>query len=208
MTSARALALGLAVAAGCATVAVAQTLPWPTNGPQGPAQAPWPAAAQPEQPGPQMMPAGPAGPPMQGMQGPPPNEFQQKCLQQFTVYREEVEKRGMAAKAAGEKHVTREEMCKMVTVYSDAEVKWIKFSVDNMSKCGIPKGAIDQIKGAHSHTAEARKKICEGGPTQAGPAAPTLSDALGSAVLPTAPEPEKRKAGGSLDTLTGNALQR
>jgi hypothetical protein len=201
MTSARALALALAVAAGSAAAANAQTAPWPTDAPQAQQPSPWPGSA-PTQPI-----AAPAGPMMGGPAMPPPNATQQQCLEQFTEFRSEVEKRAMAAKTASEKHVTRDEMCKLVTAYSGAEAKWIKFSDDNMARCGIPKQAIEQIKSVHVHTADARKKICAAGPAQAGPATPTLSDALGTVSLPNQ-ETEKRKPGGTLDTLTGNALSR
>ena len=230
MTSARVVALALAVATGSAGIASAQTpwpnsqpqaqAGWPSSAPQAQPQAPWPASAPQAQPQPQQAPwpasappgqpmAAPAGPPMGGpMMGGPPSGVQQECMTQFTTLRGEVEKRGMAAKAASEKQATREEMCKLVTVYGAAETKWIKFAVGNMSKCGIPKQIVDQLKSVHAKTAEGQKRLCAAGPAQAGPsAAPTLSDALGTATLPTR-ETEKRKSGGTLDTLTGNALAR
>ncbi|HUI96334.1 MAG TPA: hypothetical protein VLX44_11315 [Xanthobacteraceae bacterium] len=126
----------------------------------------------------------------------------------FTQYREETEKRGLAAKAASQRKEkpSREEFCKLVTAYADAEVKWIKFTAENLSKCGIPKEILEQIKNAHTHTAEAKTKICSSGPMPGAAAAPTLSDALGTSSVPS-PEPEKRKTGGgTMDTLTGNAL--
>ena len=62
------------------------------------------------------------GPPMgggfSGGGGPPP-----ECVTQFTSLRAEVEKRGMAAKTASEKRASREEMCKLVTAYGDADTK-------------------------------------------------------------------------------------
>jgi hypothetical protein len=213
MISGRILALALVIAAGSAGTAGAQTRPWPTDAPPPqPQQAPWPASAQPTAP---MQAAPPApmmgGPAMQGpgpaMQGPGPTPEQQACLREFTGYRGEVEKRAAAAKAGGEKKVTREEMCKLIGAYSDAEAKWIKYSEDHMAKCGIPKEAVAQIKGVHVHTADIRKKVCAAGPQAGAPAAPSLSDALGTTRLPT-PETEKPKKGGTLDTLTGNALAR
>ena len=60
------------------------------------------------------------------------------CLAEFTKLREDVQKRGLAAKAAGERKVSREEMCKEVTAYSAVELKWVKFTEANVSKCGIP----------------------------------------------------------------------
>jgi hypothetical protein len=144
------------------------------------------------------------------MQGGGPTPEQIACMKGFTEYRQETEKRGLAAKSAGERKQkpTREEFCKLVTAYSEAEVKWIKFTADNLTKCGIPKEILEQIKTAHTHTAEAKTKICSGGPMPGAAPAPTLSDALGAASLPPQ-ETEKRKSGGgTMDTLTGNALAR
>jgi len=201
---------------------------WPSNGPQQsqqpppqqqqqsawssapPAQpqqqAPWPASAPPAQPM--------AAPPMGGgfggggtgggMGGPSP-EAQRECIAPFTTLRAEVEKRGMAAKAGGEKHVAREEMCKLVTLYSTAEAKWIKFAETNKSKCGIPDQIIHQLKAVHAKTTEGQKNLCSAGPAGGPAAAPTLSDALGAATLPTR-EANKRKPGGTMDTLTGPVL--
>ena len=215
MTHKRSLALAIAMVAASAVAARAQTLPWPSDRPQAPGQAPWPTNAPP--PAPAMAP-GPAGPPMgmgQPMQpmgqsmGPPAmNAAQQECLHKFTELRQDVEKHALAAKGGADKHVSREEMCKLVTAYSGAEAKWLKYSDDNMTRCGIPKDAIEQIRGVHLRTADARKRVCAAGP-QAGPAAPpTLSEALGTMKLPSQ-ETEKRKpGGGTLDTLTGNSFSR
>jgi hypothetical protein len=226
MTSARVLAVALAVGAGSVVAAHAQSQPWPTSAPQPqaqagwpssapqaqPQQATWPASAPKAQPQPQQAPWPSSPQPMAtgpAMGGPPmaPTATQEQCVREFTTLRQEVEKKGMAAKAGNEKKVTREEMCKLVSIYATAEAKWIKFSADNMAKCGIPKQLVDQLKGTHTHTADARKKLCAAGPAQAGPVTPTLSDALGTATLPNQ-ETEKRKSGGTLDTLTGNALAR
>jgi len=185
-----------------------QQAAWPNNAPpaQPQQQAPWPANA----------PAGPpmAAPPMGGgfgggggggFGGGPPPGGQQDCVAPFTALRTEVEKRGMAAKTASEKRASREEMCKLVTAYGDAEVKWIKYTESNMSKCGIPKELVTQLKTVHAKTADGQKKLCAAGPAVS--AAPTLSDALGTATMPTR-ESEKRRSGGTLDTLTGNPLAR
>ncbi len=146
---------------------------------------------------------------MGGGMGAGPTPAQLACMKSFTEFREETEKRGLAAKTAGERKQkpTREEFCKLVTAYSDTEAKWLKYTAENLAKCGIPKEILEQIKAAHMHTAEAKTKICSAGPGPAA-AAPTLSDALGTSSLPSQ-ETEKRKGGGgTMDTLTGNALAR
>src|SRR5262249_56901334 len=116
------------------------------------------------------------------------------------AWRAEVEKRGMAAKAGGEKKVSGEEMCKLVTTYSAAEMKWVKFAEGNMSKCGIPKEIVTQLKAVHARTADGQKKLCAAGPAGGAAAAPTLSDALGTATLPSREAEKKRKPGGTRDT--------
>jgi len=212
--AARFLPLALAVA-GCAVAAQAQNLPWPTSSPPpAPGAAPWPSQspspAAPAAPATLPMPSGPGmGAPAPGMMmgGPGPSPEQQKCMEDFQRYRGEVEKRARAAEAEAKKKPTREKMCELVGLYSTAEFKWIKFSETNMARCGIPKQAIEQIKQVHVHTAEAKKKLCSAGPGQGAPAAPTLSDALGTSLQPTEP-PKKRHVGGTMDTLTGNVLTR
>jgi hypothetical protein len=206
--------LALAAAAGCAVVAQAQNLPWPTSAPPpapSAAAAPWPTQpAGPTAPAALAMPGGPGmqAAPSMTMGGPGPTPEQQKCMQEFAGYRQEVEKRAHMAEAESKKKPTREKMCEMVSLYSTAEFKWIRFSEINMAKCGIPKEAIEQIKQVHLHTADAKKKLCAPGPAQAGPSTPSLSDALGASLQPTVDGPKKRKVGGTMDTLTGNVLTR
>lgn len=122
-------------------------------------------------------------------------------MTEFTKLREEVEKRGKSAKAASEHRATREEMCKLITFYSEAEAKWAKFVEQNQAKCGIPPQLVAQLKTARAGSEQTREKIC----TAPVAAAPSLSDALGTTRLPT---PETTKSGnGTLDTLTGKAIQ-
>ena len=124
---------------------------------------------------------------------------------EFTKLREDVQKHAMAAKAASERKVSREEMCKHIQAYSAAELKWVKFTEANTSSCGIPAQVAQQLKQVHANTEQTKAKVCAAQPVAAAPA-PSLSDALGTTRLPT---PETTRTGsGTLDTLTGNAIQR
>jgi hypothetical protein len=199
------LSLIFAIAVLPACQAAAQTLPWPADAPRPTAPAPWPAAGPPAAspvPAPSMSPMG-AGPPPQaspfggGGGGMPP------CMAEFTKLREDVEKKGLAAKAAGQRKVPREEMCKHIIAYSVAELKWVKFAETKATACGIPVQVVSQLKDVHVHTEQTKEKICAAAPAAA---PPSLADALGTTKLPT---PETTKGGnGTLDTLTGNAIQR
>jgi hypothetical protein len=126
-------------------------------------------------------------------------------MAEFAKLRDDVQKKGMAAKAAGERKVGREEMCKYITTYATSEAKWVKYTESNLQTCGIPIQIVDQLKQVHANTEQTREKICTAGPSAA-VAGPSLSDSLGTSRLPTA---ETTKAGsGILDTLTGSAIRR
>ncbi len=205
------LCLVLAFAALSTVAAGAQNLPWPTDQPRPGGAAPWPSggpsaapapmmpmAAPPQAMSPQASPFGGGGGGDGG--GPPP------CLAEFVKLRQDVEKKGAAAKTAGEHKATREEMCKHVTVYAAAEAKWVKFTETNLTACGIPPQVAQQLKQVHSRTEQTREKICAAGPAAGPGAPPSLADALGTTRLPT---PDTAKTGGgTFDTLTGNAIQR
>jgi hypothetical protein len=86
----------------------------------------------------------------------------------------------------------------------------IKYVETNSSKCGIPAQIADQLKNGHKNTEVMQKKVCAVAQQgqQRGPAAPSLSEALGSsAALPEANLAAK-KGGSTFDTLNGNVLAR
>src|SRR5262245_36170325 len=58
------------------------------------------------------------------------------CMAEFSKLREDVQKLGLAAKAAGQRKVSRQEMCKHITAYSAAELKWVNYTEANVQSCG------------------------------------------------------------------------
>jgi hypothetical protein len=101
--------------------------------------------------------------------------------------------------------VPREELCKLITAYGAAEQKWLKFTEQGVSACGIPPEIVNQLKQVHARTEQAREKICAAGPANAGMAAPSLAEALGT----SRPTLETKRTGSNMfDTLTGNAIQK
>ncbi len=207
MGMARRLILIAVVAMVPAGHAAAQ-MPWPgdaqppAGGPAWPGERGGPAAMSPAAPSSmgvapsRPMGGGGMGGGGMGGGGMPP------CMAEFTKLREDVEKKGLAAKAASQKKPPREEMCKYVSAYADAEAKWVKFTVSGVQSCGIPQQVADQLKQVHNNTEQTRQKICAAGPTAA---APTLSDAL---TAPRTTAADVSKAGsGTLDTMTGPAVR-
>jgi hypothetical protein len=191
--NAMALCRVLAVLAALAVAPIpALAQGWPA--PQGmgaPQGAPLGAASA----SPMGAPAAAPGSAWPGNQGPPP------CVAEFMRLRDVVQKSGLAAKAGHDKSASREEMCKLIGAFSEAEEKWVKYTMANAQACGIPAEAVKQIKTNHEHTAIIHKQICAAGPA-AGAVAPTLSDALGT----NAPTIAAKKSKSSFETLTGNPL--
>lgn len=149
------------------------------------------------------------GAPPQQQAGPPGGE---DCMKGFLPLRQDAEKKGAAIKAASERRAPPDEACKLITSFSQTEVKMIKYIEANAQKCGIPPNVGDQMKTGHKNTEGMRQKVCGVASQQqrggGAPAAPRLSDVLGSsASLPEANN--ARKSGGTtFDTLNGNVLTR
>jgi hypothetical protein len=132
--------------------AAAQTMPWPGDPPLQGGAPPWPGEGGAPPPGM----ASPGIPPRTGGGGAPP------CMAAFTKLREEVEKKGLAAKAASQKHAAREEMCKLITSYAASEANWVKFTEAGVGTCGIPVQVVNELKQVHANTEGTVEKICAG----------------------------------------------
>jgi hypothetical protein len=167
----------------------------------------WPAAAQfggmPGMPGSPGM----GGPGMASPFGaPPPQQGPPPACQQLLAMREETQKHGAALQAAGQKKSGPEEVCKLFKVFLASEAKMIKGIKDNATICGVPPEVLKNITAAHGKASEMGKHVCDAAAQGPRPAAPSLSDALGS--TPTVPDTNSAKKGGTFDTLQGSPLQR
>jgi hypothetical protein len=128
------------------------------------------------------------------------------CANEILPLREQVQKDGLAVKAAIDKK-DRGEICSTLKRFTAAEAKFVKFMEDNQAWCAIPPEVIPQLKKNQANGIKLRGKACAPG-TAAGapavPAGPGLSEALGTSRGPTG----KTKAGtGTFDTLTGPSIQ-
>ena len=142
------------------------------------------------------------GPP-QG--GPPPGA--EECQKGFLPLRADAEAKAKLIQAAGKRKAPPQEACKLIGNFAQAETKMIKFVESHMQKCGSPAQVADQMKKGHANTTQLQQRVCSAAQQQqAGPAGPSLSEALGSASLPEA-KPLKR-GGSTFDTLNGNVLTR
>jgi len=135
-----------------------------------------------------------------------PSQPPEAC-RQLLVNRDETQKHGLALQAAGKKKVPPEELCKLFKVFLAAETKMVKGVEDNSATCGVPPELIKQLKDQHGRAAAMGKQVCDVAAQGPRPAAPSLSDALGT--TPPVPESKDTKRGvGTFETLTGNPLQR
>ena len=131
------------------------------------------------------------------------------CMKQFMPLRQEAEKRGQAIKAASARRAPPQEACKLISNFSQSEVKMIAYIQANAQKCGIPPNVGEQMRNGHKNTEKMMAQVCNAAQQvqQRGPAAPSLADVLGSSSA--MPEATAAKRGGStFDTLNGNVLTR
>ena len=197
--------LGLALTG---SVAAAQTLPWPTDPPpRQSTTAPWPSA-----PAPAPMVAAPSAAvaprPMAPPSGGPPAD----CMPKFNELRaavdklrESVDKVAASARSKSEKKASREDVCTAITNYAAAESRWAKYTSRQYGALRHP-ARIRQAASppANAKTQTVRKRVCSAGPAGGAPAAPSLSDALGT--TRRTPEAGSQGKSGTFNTLTGNAV--
>jgi hypothetical protein len=158
-------------------------------------------------------PSGGAAPISGGFSQQPPPQQQAgpsaECMNGFLPLRQEAEKRGAAIKAASDRHATPDIACKLIKNFADSEVKLIKYIETHQAKCGIPPQVSEQMHTGHKNTEAMMTKVCAvaaQGPR--GPAAPSLSDVLGSSTALPEATAAKKSGGSTFDTLSGNVLAR
>ena len=81
-------------------------------------------------------------------------------MKAFIPLREEAEKRGKLIKAASDRKAPPDEACKLISNFSAAEIKMIKYVEANAAKCGIPPQIGDQLKDGHKNTEKMQKQVC------------------------------------------------
>jgi hypothetical protein len=137
--------------------------------------------------------------------GPAPPQQEAPCLNDFGKLRDDMEKKGLAIRAAGERKAPPQEACQLFTAFVAAQSKMLKYATDNAAWCGIPNQIMANLKEGIAKTSEIRTKVCQAAAAPPRPAGPSLSDALSGPV----PDSNNIKTGrGTFDTLTGNPLEK
>jgi hypothetical protein len=147
------------------------------------------------------------GPGMPVPGAPAPQQQMPPCFQDFVPLRTEAQKRAEVLQAAIKRKADREEICNLIKIFSVAEAKVVKFVEKNQQFCGVPAEAVTQMKANHQRTIASTTQVCSNGPGPGRPSGPGLSEALGISRAPTATDTLAPRSG-TMDTLTGNVLQR
>jgi hypothetical protein len=143
------------------------------------------------------------------MGGPPqPSAEQEECMKQIIPLRDETQKRAQAIQAASKRRAKPDEACKIIQEFVKAESRFVNFISMKQTACHIPADVPAQLKANHLKSEDLQKKVCSAAANaqQQEPAGPSLSDVIGSPVVPEAPK--KRSGGSTFDTLSGNVLAR
>jgi hypothetical protein len=147
------------------------------------------------------MPGGPSAPGFGAPSAPPP-----EC-QKLLELRAAVEKHGNALQAANKRKVEPTVACRLFKNYLAADLNFIKGIQKSGATCGVPPDVPAKLKAGHAKAAEVGKQVCEVAELGPRPVGPSLSDALGTPLVPD--ETTTTRTGpGTFDTLTGNPLTR
>jgi len=120
----------------------------------------------------------------------------------FAKLRDDAQQKALAFSEANKRKADRKEACALITTFTTAESKVVKFMTDNKTWCGVPDQVITQAKLSHEKAMKFRTMVCAEPPA---PKQPTLSDAIGTPSVGS----DKIKTGrGTFDTLTGTPLGR
>lgn len=62
---------------------------------------------------------------------------------------------------ASERHAPAEKTCEIISDYSVAEVRMMKYLEANAALCGIQESLMEQLKSAHEKTAVMLRRVCK-----------------------------------------------
>lgn len=122
----------------------------------------------------------------------------------FVPLKEDADKTVIALNAANKRNAPREEFCQLFQRLSAATGKMLKFLEQNKVQCSVPNEALQGVRTEHNKTLTMRKQACSQSPSAS--ATPSLSDVLGSPVLPDSSANKPNM--GTFNTMTGNPLTR
>lgn len=89
----------------------------------------------------------------------PASELADACRKGFVPLRDEAERRGRLVKAASDRKAPREEACKVIGSFSEAELAMIRYVDANSVKCGLQQVAV-RLKAGAAKTEEMYRRIC------------------------------------------------
>ncbi len=203
----RLLQVSILAVFGLAAGLISASAQWDAPPQQTPADSPWGAPTQQQQPAsggwdapPQQQQAPAAASPWNS--GPPPQ--QQACVDKFGLLRDDAQKKAGAIQAASKNKVDPKTACGLFNNFSASEAKLVKYAADNASSCGIPPEVITNLRQQHAKTVGIQGRVCQAAANPPRPAGPSLSDVLGGSAVPDANN--IRTGRGTYDTLTGTSL--
>jgi hypothetical protein len=81
-------------------------------------------------------------------------------MMEFMPLREDAEQRGRLIKAAGDRHASPDEACKLIKDFVKAEVRMLSYVEKNSARCKIPSRVADQLKAGYSNTEALQTRVC------------------------------------------------
>ena len=91
---------------------------------------------------------------------PPSRELSDACKKGFIPLRDEAERRGRLIKEASDRKAPRDEACKLIESFGQAEFEMIGYVDANSAKCGMPQHFATRLKAGHAKTEQMWKRLC------------------------------------------------
>lgn len=129
------------------------------------------------------------------------------CNAEFQKHNGEMQKRGLALKAASERKANVKDACALLRRYVAAEQGMIKFLRTNSDGCRIPPEILQQMLKGNAHSITMRDNVCKAAAqAEAAPPPPPPSQGL-SGVLGGSSPGAGSGGSGVFESLTGNVLR-
>jgi hypothetical protein len=84
-----------------------------------------------------------------------------QCRQQYSALRQDVDAKAQPIRDARDVRVPASTLCKLVTIYEEAELRMISFIEANSSKCRIPDEIGKNVRDTHLTTEKIKGEACK-----------------------------------------------
>jgi len=88
------------------------------------------------------------------------SELEAACMKGFIPLRDNAERLGRLIKEASVRKAPRDEACKLISSFREAELEMIRYVDANLARCRIPLSQAEKLKTGNATTEQMQKRVC------------------------------------------------